>query len=655
MKSLLLNVALGACLLLGSAVLSTAQSVHENGDRMSEVLASVEAGDWASASHIASSISDASAQELVEWFRLRAGEGDWAEYLAFLERNPHWPGLKRLRRKGEEVIPRRADPSVVRAYFDAELPQTGRGALRLAEAEQRLGRTGQARDAAIRAWLELSMSEQEENALLAEYRGVLARHHVTRLDNLLWRGLTREAQRMLDRVDAGHKALAMARIALRRGARGVDDLIKAVPASLQKHPGLAYERFVWRIKKERWDDAEALLSEITKGDAELGKPDAWASRRRGFARRALRRGDIRDAYLMASKHGLTSADGYSYSDLEWLSGYIALRHFRKPDLAIAHFTKFRKTIATPISMGRAGYWLGRAHEAAGHSKEAKAAYQLAATYQTSFYGQLAAERADLPTDASLIGATPKKSWRGARFLHDPVFSAAMLMHYADEPRYLRWFLTHMAETMTSVDQAKLAQLALEIERPHVALKVAKEAAKSGTVVSAPYYPVTELAYFDVEVPPELAMAIARQESELNPEAVSPAGARGLMQIMPSTARKVAEDVGAEYTKSRLTSDWRYNARLGIAYLGGLVEEFNGSVLLAAAAYNAGPNRVRSWLEEYGDPRHRSVNKIDWIENIPYRETRNYVQRVLESLHVYRLRINGEIEPVRLAKELSRGG
>jgi len=654
MKSLFLKLSLVAILLSGGLKPVGAQSVHENGDRMAAVLASIEAQDWASAGHIATTIPDRSAAELVDWFRLRAGEGDWAEYLDFLDRNPHWPGLKRLRRKGEEVIPPGAEPSVVRTYFEAEGAQTGHGALRLAEAEQQLGRTAQARDVAIRAWLNLSMSAEDENALLAKYRGALTRHHASRLDNLLWRGLTREAQRMLPRVDAGHQALAQARIALRRGAKGVDDLIKAVPASLKKHPGLAYERFVWRIKKERWDDAETLLTEITKGELELGKPDAWASRRRGFARRALRRGDTRNAYLLASKHQLSPEDGYSYSDLEWLSGYIALRHFRQPDLALKHFTRFRETVVTPISVGRAGYWLGRAHEALKQPRQAKEAYGLAATYQTSFYGQLAAERADLPTDAALVGATPKRSWEGANFLHDPVFSAGMLMHYADEPVYVRWFFTHLAETMTSRDQAKLAQLALDIERPHVALKVAKEAAKSGTVISAPYYPVTELAYFDVEIPPELAMSIARQESELNPEAISPAGARGLMQIMPSTARKVAKDVGAEYTKSRLTSDWRYNARLGISYLGGLVEEFNGSILLAAAAYNAGPSRVRGWLEEYGDPRTRAVNEIDWIENIPYRETRNYVQRVLESLHVYRLRINGEVEPLRLATDLSRG-
>ncbi len=642
-------------LLISQAFAIGAQSVHDNGDRMAAVLLAVEAGDWATAAHQASEIPDPMALLLVEWFRLRAGDGDWDEYVDFLARHPDWPGLKRLRRMGETNMPRGLPSEEVRSYFAVQPPQRGRGALLLAEAYQQIGRTADARDELIRAWTEFSLARSEEEALLKSFGGVLSRYHSKRLDMLLWRGLTREAQRMLLRVNAGEQALARARIALRRGTSGVDDLIKAVPNALKDDPGLAYERFIWRIKRDRWDEAEELLTTLAKKEAKLGRPSSWSSRRRGFARRALRRGETQTAYTLASRHGLTATDGYDYADLEWLSGYIALRHFRKPALAVEHFTRFRDAVVTPISSGRAGYWLGRALDAAGDAAKAQEAYALAATYQTSFYGQLAAQRGELPTDASLVGQQREGHWKGAEFLKSTVFRSGLLMHYADEPRYVRWFFTHMAETMSLAEQEKLAQLALDLERPHVALRIAKEAAKLGRVISAPYYPVTELAYFGVDVPAELAMAVARQESELNHEASSPAGARGLMQIMPSTARSVAEEIGVEYSKSRLSSDWRYNARLGIAYLSGLLEQFNGSVLLAAAAYNAGPTQVRAWIREYGDPRTRSTDEIDWIENIPYRETRNYVQRILESLHVYRLRINGKVEPLRLAQDLSAGG
>jgi soluble lytic murein transglycosylase len=287
----------------------------------------------------------------------------------------------------------------------------------------------------------------------------------------------------------------------------------------------------------------------------------------------------------------------------------------------------------------------------GQRRDARQAYKFGAQYQTSFYGQLAAERISLGPDASLASQEQKGLWRSASFLRSNVFKAGLMLHYADQPRLTRRFFAHMAETMSLSDQTALAALALEIERPHVALRVAKEAAKMGRVIPVPYYPVTDLATFGVDIDPELAMAIARQESELDPEVVSPAGARGLMQVMPGTARIVAGELGLPYSRNRLTSDWRYNARLGQAYLAGLLEDFGGSYVLASAGYNAGPNRVRRWIQDYGTPGDATVDVVDWIETIPFRETRNYVMRILESLHVYRARINGQVEPIRLAQDL----
>ena len=219
---------------------------------------------------------------------------------------------------------------------------------------------------------------------------------------------------------------------------------------------------------------------------------------------------------------------------------------------------------------------------------------------------------------------------------------------------MRWFFTHVAETQDETGLLQLSELALELDQPNVALGVAKEAAKRGIVLPASYFPVTELATYSVDVDPEIAMSIARRESELDQTAVSPAGAQGLMQIMPGTARDVSRDLGVEYSKARLTSDWRYNAKLGTAYLGGLLKIYDGSYLLAFAAYNAGPSRVNEWIEEYGDPRDSVIDKVNWVEHIPYRETRDYVMRVMESLHVYRARLSGRAQPVRITKDMSRG-
>lgn len=633
-------------------VFAFSNSPEEDGDLLSSALAAVAEKDWVTAEHFAGQIGDSAGSDMVVWERLRQGEGSWDEYERFLAEHADWPGLKRLRRAGEEVIPRDHDPVSVRRFFETQPPQTGTGSLRLAEALQAQGRTADARAEVIRAWRDMALAPHEEVALLDRYGGVLSRHHQERLDNLLWDGQTRAAERMLRLVPDGQARLAKARIGLQRAVKGVDGLINAVPRSLAGDPGLAFDRFMWRVEKERWDDAEALLLERSGTVESLGRPEEWSNRRRGFARRAMRAGDPQKAYVLASQHGL--ATGSNYADLEWLSGYIALTYLKSPEQALFHFTRFWGDVDTPISLGRAGYWLGRAYEALGRTEEAAKAYRLGARYQTSFYGQLAAERIGTTSDASLTGKADVPNWRKARFAKSGPIRAALLLNHAQEQQMMRWFFTHVAETLDETNLLQLSQLALELDRPHVALGVAKEAAKRGIVLPGPYFPVTELATYSVDVDPEIAMSIARRESELNEDAVSAAGAQGLMQIMPGTARDMSRDLGVKYSKARLTSDWRYNAKLGTAYLAALLDLYDGSYLLTFAAYNAGPSRVEEWIGEYGDPRDSVIDKVNWIEHIPYRETRDYVMRVMESLHVYRARLSGRTQPVRITQDMSRG-
>ena len=578
-----------AFVILAMPVASWANTEDENGDLLSASFNAADNEDWVSADHYAAQISDPVGVNLVIWERLRQGEGDWQEYLDFLESNADWPGMKRLRRKGEASIPKDADPTVVRAYFEKQLPQTGTGSLRLAQAYASQGRNAEARTEAIRAWSEMSLSKSGEKALYKKYNGALSTYNLKRLDNLLWRGLTREAERMLGRVSSDYVKLAKARIGLQRASKNVNALIDAVPADLQSDPGLAYDRFIWRVKKGRWDDAQEFLAHQTGSVKKLGRPEAWSNRRRGFARRAMRAGDADLAYWLASQHDLT--EGSDFADLEWLSGYISLIKLNAPEQALAHFRSFKKAVKTPISLGRAGYWLGRTYEKLDQYDNASEAYGLGAKYQTSFYGQLAAEKLGSGTEQSLSGAENIPNWRQADFLNAAPVRAGLLFHYADDQGRMRWFFAHVAESLDKKGLSQLAELSLELDRPNVALAIAKEAAKRGIVLPKSYFPVTELATYSVDVAPEIAMAIARRESELNSSAISPAGARGLMQIMPATARQVAKDIGVSYSKARLTSDWRYNAQLGTAYLGGLLEVFDGSYILAFAGYNAGPHRA----------------------------------------------------------------
>ncbi|AMY67606.1 lytic transglycosylase domain-containing protein [Frigidibacter mobilis] len=415
-------------------------------------------------------------------------------------------------------------------------------------------------------------------------------------------------------------------------------------------PGLAKDRFRWRISRNLYDEAADLLLERSASAEALGAPQGWAGWRATLARREMRVGDPARAYRIASTHHLTS--GSSYADLEWLAGYIALRKLDDPETALMHFARFRMAVAGPISLGRAGYWQGRAYDELGREEEARAAYTFAAQYQTGFYGLLAAERLGLPLDPALAGREEYPGLEGAAFAATSVFEAAELLYAAGESGLGERFLLHLAESLGPADLQRLAGHALRHQRPHLALMVAKTAAGQGLVLPAAYFPLNGLEKMDLPVAPELALSIARRESEFDIGVVSHAGALGLMQVMPGTAKMMAEATGQPYALGRLTSDWRYNASLGAAYLAKLTEEFGPAAALVAAGYNAGPGRPRQWIRDLGDPRAPGVDVVDWIEAIPFTETQNYVMRVAESLPIYRARLTGEAGPIRITRDLT---
>ncbi len=587
------------------------------------------------------------AADIMEWHRLRAGKGSFDEYRDFLRRNADWPGLPLLKKKGEASIPENAAPREVIAYFAGEHARTGRGAIALAQALEAIGKEEEAAREITRAWRRLSLSKTEQDEMLARWGELLKPHHAERLDMLLWRGLAGEARMMMPLLGKDRAALAEARIALRQDLKGVDDLIKAVPQSLAADPGLAYERFLWRMRKGRLEDAAALILERSKSAEALGQPERWANGRRQIARALMRVGKAKEAYRIASAHHLESGSGYA--DLEWLSGYLALKYLDDPKRALRHFDSFALAVKTPISLGRAGYWRGRALEALGRSEEARSAYREAARHQTSFYGQLAAAKIGAPMNPMLAGKGPARDWKRAGFLADRVLGAALMLRDAGQQRLATRFMVHLAGSLGPDDLELLADLALANSDPHSALMIAKHAARRGIILPRAYFPLHPLAEEELPVPPELALAIARRESEFFTKASSPAGAVGLMQVMPRTAKKVSAEIGQDFSGTRLLEDWRYNVRIGTAYLARMEEKFGPNPILIAAAYNAGPSRVQQWIETFGDPRAGAIGWVDWIEHIPFRETRNYVMRVAESLPVYRARLAGR--PVELVQDM----
>ena len=589
-------------------------------------------------------------RDLVDWQRLRAGEGRLGDYENFLKRRPDWPGLPLLREKGEEAVARSDDPARVVAWFAAGLPETGEGAVAYVRALQATGRAAEAETEAMRAWTELSFSPEEEEALIALAPEAVGFVHELRLDNLLWAGRTGEANRMLARVPEDLRALARARIALQNEEKGVTALIDAVPKARAGDAGLAFDRFIWRMKRDLYDEALPLILERSASADGLGRPEAWAERRAILTRWLMRQGRPAEAYRVASSHWLPEGAGASaYADLEFLAGFVALRRLGDPATGLKHFQHLLAGVTTPISLARAHYWIGRAQDAAG--QDGTASFQAAAAHQTAYYGLLAAERLGMTLDAGLLAGSSAPDWQGAAFRQSSVMEAAELLRRAGDLNLSKRFLLHLAESQDPTGLAQMADMVVAWDEPHLAVLVGKAAAERGVILPAAYYPVPEFVPDGLSVSRALALAISRRESEFDPAARSSADARGLMQVLPGTAKLMAGKLGVPHEVGKLISDPAYNVKMGAAYLAEMVEEFGPSIALIASGYNAGPGRPRRWIAEFGDPRRPDVDVVDWVESIPFGETRTYVMRVAEGVVIYRAKLKGAVGPVRITDEL----
>jgi len=609
----------------------------------------VRAGSWDNAARIARQDGPVAA-DIIEWHRLRAGRGTYEDVVDFLNRRPDWPGEDYLRRQSEDVVIAAGDAAIL-DFFNGHAPQTPLGVLAHAAALIRADRLGDAQARLVLAWRTMPMNAVSQAMFLAEHEALLKPHHAARLDEMLWRRDHDEARQMYDLVSDDDKALSETRIGLQNLRADVNQLINALPPSRAGDPGLQRDRFEWRIRKGLGDSAKDLILSQSISAKALGQPGAWSNRRRAMARDEMRTGDPKVAYRLASQHFLT--EGSDFADLEWLSGYIALRFLKDPELALSHFTKHDSAVESPISQGRAGYWQGRAFEAMNDSENAAKAYAKGAEFQSSFYGLLSAERGGLPFDATLAGEAPKQDWRTSALAQAPLFQAGMLLQASGELSIGERFWTHLAEQLMPDDAALLGQAAIDMNQPHLAVMIGKRVAQRGITIAAPYYPLHPAIKLDLNMAPEMVLAIARRESEFDPVVQSHVGARGLMQLMPGTAQDVARDldISALHTTDRLIADPDYNARLGSEYLSQMAGRFGGNVVMVSAAYNAGPARPPRWMADYGDPREGDIDVVDWIEMIPFRETQNYVMRVTESLPIYRARLGKDPLPQPFSEEL----
>ncbi|PCI56077.1 MAG: transglycosylase [Alphaproteobacteria bacterium] len=621
------------------------QSAHAKA-LTTQALQDIEKGDWDAARKKIAQSKDPLASKIYHWLLLvNTKEADWTNQMFirlshFIRRNPEWPESSKMKVHAEGVMPETLSNAEVLAWYNDFPPKTPYGMGRYMDSLIIEGKRDQARLFLVDWWASTLTSRKQQKDIFKKYGSFLTLDaHKKRFDILLYRGYYDSARAIAAVLGQGYPALANARIALmKKRNSGLGALINKVPSYLQDDPGLLYERLHWRRKKGFHDGALEILAKSPNA-SKISNPKKWWVERHIMMRYLLGKGQYKGAYALARKH--VQETGFSYAQAEWLTGWLALRFMHKPTEAYERFTALYQKVKTPVSKARAAYWAGRAAQGMKQKDLAQRWYKKAAEFQTVFYGQLAGaalSRSNQLPQSKLphLSQSERREYRKNELVQvSGLFKAAGMTDRADD--FLYAFLNN-DETPKSYRFA--AELVAGHGNFYSAVKIAKKATRKGLFLTKQSYPTItkQLTAID-SVEWALIHALIRQESMFDYTAKSPAGARGLMQLMPTTARETSKKINVAYKKGWLTSRPKYNILLGSAYMERLLERYDGSYPLAIAAYNAGPGRVNSWLKSYGDPRRENIDLVDWIELIPIYETRNYVQRVLENVYIYRLRLN----------------
>jgi soluble lytic murein transglycosylase len=609
-----------------------------------------DSGDWTGAKGLADQGHDPAARRLIQWrYVLDQNSGaSFAEIDQFIKNNPDWPARDTLLARAEEAMDPTMDPHAVIAWFAGHDPVTGIGKIRLGEALAVTGSTVKGRALIRDGWINGSFDPSTELQIIQNHGDILTPDaDDQRIANLLWNGDVTSARRELSRVDAATQAIASARITAQttsssRAGAGLSD------------NGLLFDRARAARRSGQYDTAETLLKQVNSSVAARANENGWWQELNIDTREAIKSGDYQRAYDLVSDNGMSA--GPNYADAEFLAGWLALRFLKEPRTALSHFQKETAAVGRPISLARGHYWQGRAYEDLGDLASAYREYRTSSQYPETFYGQLALAKIDSTPTLHLRDAVVDAAAAKAGFDSDDLIPAIKVLGDLGEVSTLRIFALRDLELHPGTGHVKLlAQLLTDMGFRDIALRVAKTSAFSDTPQIAYTHPMIALpAYPGPSAAPEAAfvLGIIRQETEFDQYAVSGAGAVGIMQLLPSSARQDASSAGMQFRSGDLVSDQDYNLKIGMVELGNDFSDYGGSYILAAAEYNAGPGNVSKWLGDYGDPRG-GTDPIDWIEKIPYNETRNYVQRVIENMEVYRNRLAGRDLPLRIVQDLSK--
>lgn len=625
-------------------------------DLLGRAFDAADRGDWLGAKGLAENTRGDIGKRLIQWrYVLDKNSGaSFAEIDAFLRANPDWPMRDTIVARAELAMDPTAAPAAIVGWFGERTPLTGIGMIRLGDALIAVGRTAQGTDWVRRGWVSGMFRPDQELAIVQKDGGLLTPDvDRARLSNLITNDEIPAAQREMSRVADDVQALARARIAFRSGRGAGETAAGNLPASVANDADLIYDRA--RAARKANDNAAAAAFFARPGI----KPfiAAHASKWWGDANLAIRAliqsNSCTAAHAIAAETGLTS--GTEFSESEFLAGWVALRCMKNPAMALPHFQRLEAGVGRPISKSRARYWQGRAWEAKGDTARAVAAYRAAAQYPDTFYGQMALARIDASPVVHLNETAADANSAADATEADDMTKAIRVLGDLGQENILRLFALRAYELHPEAARAKyLMQMLTNMGFREIAVRVAKSASYAGATFQDYLYPVIPVpSYVGPGTAPETAfvLGLIRQETEFDPDAVSGAGARGIMQMMLASAQLAASQAGLPYRPNDLTADPSYNMQLGMTEFAGDLRSWNGSYVLAIAAYNAGPGNARKWIAAMGDPRTPGVDIIDWVELIPFNETRNYVQRVLENTQVYRGRLAGRDAPLRTVNDL----
>jgi soluble lytic murein transglycosylase len=632
------------------------QPIYGERQYLASALGAARRGDARAVQGDIAQMADPAARKLALWALIDSG----GESLGFHELDQArrdfagWPRASHRQFAAERAITASGlDPQRIVDWFAGAEPVSVEGAMALASAYEQLNRRSDAQELIQRWWRSRSFELAPQSVMMTRFSDLLtSEDYALRADMLLYGVQGPAARALIPLLSPDQQALARARIALRDNASNAPGLANTLPPSVASAPGLAVERA--RYLHQRNLDTLAMESVAyfpAHPPSEEAASHIWAVRK-PLINASLRTGDYRAAYAAASNTGLTN--GPDFTESEFYAGWIALSKLHDPVQADLHFAEIERAGATPITQSRAFYWRGRAAEARGDTAAAQAFYTAGAKFQTAFYGQLSSEKAGLRTislgEDPLVTPDQRKAFEAR-----DVVRAARLLGESGERDLFRSFVLAMADNPSDPGAcAMLVDMARTYGDQDLAMRAVRSCAQHGVILPERGYPLRAAPVAPEAAEAAIVFGVTRQESGFDPRVRSGPGARGMMQLMPTTAAAVARRIGEPYRPTLLDNP-EYNMRLGAAYLGHMVNDFSGSYVLAAAAYNAGPGRPADWVGFCGDPRASSSDPVDFIECIPFSETRNYVMRVMEATQVYRARINGGTAPITLSADLRRGG